>query len=181
MPVATDGSRICDANRNALAAIDANWVVTSPRSQSLIFCGGALFDATEGLLSTIWYWRREGGAFAILGAGEIAMGSGTVLVDFDDVDNAEKRTNQSGTSISNGMSEWEGTPGGSDGSSFNSGESAESQIAISIANAKPGVRYQLRMEVAALSGTYNLDYPALIEIPIFPTNYAAHPKAKLRH
>jgi hypothetical protein len=161
----SDGSRICDLNRVALVGIDVSWVDTFSPSVPIIYCGGLYASgAAHTLTSVFWHWRRVGGTFQqVAAAGEIIFGAGTVLVDGTIVNNAAKRTNQTATS-SQLLRAYEGTAGDALGAEFASNEGAETQIALSLMGAIPGMTYEMRLVVND-GGTVNIDYAAKILVP----------------
>lgn len=184
MALVSDGSRVCGRNRDALGAIDADTVLIN-RFEPFIFCGGVDLAAGDSWTSADggyeWQWRIEDGAWADPGAtGEIGFSGQTVLVDTTIVSNANKRTNQTAASTASLVEIENGFASAPPAVPLTGEVSSESQIALSAAGAIPGAKYQMRLHCFDAGGLSTIEYAAKIIIPIFPTNYASHPKQKLR-
>lgn len=181
MAIVTDGSRVCDSNRNALVAIDSSYVLLN-RSLPLIYCGGVYIGAADDLTANNWWWRRAGGTFAILAAtGEVKFGANTVLTNSTAVTDANKRTNQTATSYTGALNEWEGSSGGADIANIGSPGSGETQVALSFLDAIPGASYEFRCVVnATVEPTVNLDYTAKVSLPLGSSDFLLFPRPTLR-
>lgn len=185
MALVSDGSRICDASRVALGAIDQS-VVLHSQFRPFIYAGGVDLAAGDSLTIAAgaidWEWRIDGGTFDNVGAAtEIRWANDvTVLVDFGTLANANKRTNQTATSTE-ALREFETTWNGAPSVDLIDEVSSESQIALRASGAIPGATYEMQGSYTHTAGTTNIPYPAKIIIPIFKNNYAEHPKAMLRN
>ncbi len=180
MALAANGSRIADLNRAALAAIDANFTLTS-LTNSFIFAGGVdlatgdRWRATTG--TAAWFWRKVGGVFApVTPVTEIAAGSNTVLVQGSGLTNANKLTTQTPTSISAAIPEFEGASSGALLVEISDENSGESQIALSVLKAQPDTQYEMMLRCVHDAGTTDVTFAAKFTTSSLKPFYADYSK-----
>ena len=179
MAVTADGSRVCDANRVALQAIDGSYVVQlGDRHRPLIYACGFVVSVANIAAgpSSDWRWRRVGGAFAAITAtSEVSFGANTVLVDLAGLAAANKRTTQSAPAV-DAHREFEGTSSnGNSAAGVSIGESTETQIALSFVNAIPGITYELEYRVTVDTTPLSVPCAALIIMAETPKSYFLPP------
>ena len=187
MALLADGSRICDAARVALAAINTNFTLTG-NDQPIIFAGGIDLAAADRLRITgtiTWFWRRVAGTFAQVAAtGEIKFGANTVLVNGASQTNANKRTTQTVTSVDGALREFEGSSTGAPLVEVRDEQSGESQIALSVFDAALSQQYEMMLRCVHDAGTTDITFAALFTTaatrPASANDFTTHQKHKLR-
>lgn len=165
MAYLSDGSRVCDSSRVALAAINADVTLTD-NTVPVIYCAaidGAAGDRMRADASGSFtlHWRRAGGTFAaITNATEVKIAAtGTVLENITAVSATTARCNETATFIAGGQ-EIEGLASSTTSPliELRDDESAEWQIALDFSDALSAQAYDFRGVVVHDGGTTNIDY-----------------------
>jgi hypothetical protein len=171
MAYVSDGSRVCDSSRTALAAINANYTLPS-NGAKIIYC--AAIDGVTGdrmrVLGTgtfTLHWRRIGGTFAAItdtSEVKIAQAAGdTVLVNGTAVTSTNARCTQTATFIAGGIeTEAVATSTTTPLVELRDENSGEWQIALDFSGALAAQAYEFRGVVVHDAGTTNIDYAAKI-------------------
>lgn len=173
MAYVSDGSRVCDSARGALAAINAVYTLTA-KSQLIIFCGGIVGTTgdrmSQGTGGCALHWRRAGGTFAAMtNATEVKIAaSGTVLANGTGVDATDARTTKTPTFTAGAGVEVQGAASSSALALLQIRDiaSGEWQYAVDFSDAPDGQAYQFRFVVTHDAGTTNIDYASTITVPI---------------
>ena len=175
MTFSADGSRICDANRVALADIDLDFTLVA-KTDKIIYAAGVLTTVRMRANNTAqgasrFFWRRVGGAFAeITGTTEvkIAQATGdTVLVDNTAVTAANKRTNATATAIVAGReTEAVATSFDNISAQVSANQTTEMQIALDFGAALDSQQYDFAVDWTDEDGTTaQVTYAAQITTP----------------
>jgi hypothetical protein len=182
MAYTSDGSRICDASRVALAAIDADFTLVTAKTVPVIYCAAIKGVAADRLRTLgggffTLQWRRAGGTFVDIESTtevKIAQTTGaTVLVHNTAVTATTARCNETATFIAGGLEiEAATTTTSSPVIDLRDVESGEWQIALDFSAALDNQQYEFRAVVEQDLGTNTIDYAAAITTPSLTTQYS---------
>ena len=174
MAFSSDGSRICNASRVALAGIDLNFTLAA-KTDKTIYAAGVVTteqmraaDTAQG--ASRFFWRRVGGAFAEitdLTEVKIAQAAGdTVLVDNTAVTAANKRTNATPTAVASAReTEAAATSFDNIAVQVNANQSTEMQIALDFGAALDNQQYEFAVDWTDEQATAQVLYAAKISTP----------------
>lgn len=171
MALTSDGSRVLDSSRNALAAINADYVMTD-QGEVLIYAFGVKLQAGDRMRTTgsvTLQFRAAGGTFATitnLTAVAIVTGDQSVLTNGTTVSNANKKTTQTATSTASFKEvENASTTAHAPAAQLRDATSSEAQVALSFGLAAADTTYEFRGVFVHDDGTTNVDYASSITTP----------------
>ena len=164
----SNGSTICDSNRDALAAIDANYTLTN-NSNKIIYAAGANDDdcRPEGGESHTLRYRILGGTWATMptsnGSGPFLASSGTDLTHNSTVGAGERRAKTTGSGSYKAYSKEHTTSASLTYSNDWRDDRTEGQWALDFSNCGDGETYEFQVRWEASDCGYtDITYAARI-------------------